>query len=57
MIETGPVAYGRDGSGCEEDLPTLSVAADKILNTMAEWNEFIEKYPLHVVGAADSSCD
>lgn len=54
--EPEPIVYGKQATKCEDDLPTLSIASDKILNTMAEWNDFVEKYPFHVVGAADSSC-
>ena len=48
--------FGKSTSACEDGLPTLSIASENILNTMSEWNAFIKKYPLHVVGGADSSC-
>lgn len=39
---------------CRDDLPTLSVASDNIL-TRETWAQFNKKYPMFVLGVADST--
>lgn len=51
-----PVLYGKGAAKCDDELPTLSVAADNLINTKAEWEAFTKTHPLFVVGAADSAC-
>ena len=48
--------YGKGMAQCEDGLGTLSVARENLLQTKADWDAFVEKNPLFVVGAADSSC-
>jgi len=51
-----PVLYGKGNFECDEELPTLSVAADNIIHTKAEWDEFVLNNNFFVVAAADSKC-
>ena len=51
-----PVLYGKGNFECDEELPTLSVAADNIIHTKAEWDEFVENNNFFIVAAADSKC-
>lgn len=48
--------FGKGYTYCEEDLPTLSVARENLINTKEEWDEFRSKNEFFVVAAADSSC-
>lgn len=39
---------------CRDDLPTLSVGSDNIL-TRETWEKFNKKFPMFVLGVADST--
>lgn len=45
---------GRPKVNCRDDLPVLSVGSDNIL-TREKWDKFKKKYPMFVLGVADSS--
>ena len=51
---SGRVLWGKGRVECEDDLPTLSVAAENLINTKVEWDKFVKENPLFVVGATDS---
>ena len=51
-----PVLYGKGNFACDEELPTLSVAAENIIHTKTEWDKFVENNNFFVVAAADSNC-
>ena len=55
--ETEPVLYGKGFAPCDDELPTLSVASENIIQTKEEWDAFQAKNPFFVVGAADSTCE
>ena len=40
---------------CNKDLPTLSVAKDRIIKA-EDWKKFVKDTPLFVVGVTDSGC-
>ena len=50
------ILVGPGQTDCEEDLPTLKVAEENIINTKQEWDAFVSKNQFFVVGAADSKC-
>ena len=52
-----PVLFGKGFAACDDELPTLSVASENLINSLAEWDDFQAKNPFFVVGAADSTCD
>ena len=56
ISESGRVLWGKGRVECEEDLPTLSVATENLINTKAEWDQFVKDNPFFIVGAADSKC-
>jgi len=47
---------GKGNTKCEDELPTLSVAAENTVRSRADWDSYVEKYPLFVAAAADSKC-
>ena len=52
-----PVLFGKGFAPCDDELPTLSVASENTIKSMAEWDDFQAKNPFYVVGAADSTCE
>ena len=50
------ILFGNGRMVCEERLPALSVAKDTVLSSKTEFNEFIEKNPMIVMGLTDSTC-
>lgn len=54
--EQDAVLYGKGFAACDDELPTLSVASDNLINTLAEWDKFVASNQFFVVGAADSTC-
>ena len=51
------VLYGKGPAPCDDELPTLSVGAENLINTKEEWEAFVEKNPFFIVGGADSTCE
>ena len=51
-----PVLFGNGYNECVEDLPVLKVAEENIIRSKADYDAFAAKYPLFVIGAADSNC-
>lgn len=51
IISTGT---GRPKVNCRDDLPTLTVAKEHTL-TRETWDKFKKKYPMFVLGVADST--
>lgn len=50
------IVYGKGNARCEDDLPTLTVSTDNLVQTKEEWDDFVSKNDFFIVGAADSSC-
>jgi len=44
-----------DSRLCNPDLPTLSVGNENLINTIEEWNVFIQVNPFFLLGMADSN--
>ena len=40
---------------CNKDLPTLSVAKDRIIK-FSEWKKFLDETPFFILGVTDSGC-
>ena len=51
IVSTGT---GRPKVNCRDDLPTLSVGKENTL-TRENWEKFWKKYPMFVLGVADST--
>ena len=56
VSESGRVLWGKGRVECDDDLPTLSIATENLINTKVEWDQFVKENPLFVVGASDSNC-
>ena len=41
---------------CDDDLPVMTVAVENLISTKAEWDAFVKKHPLFVLGVGDSAC-
>ena len=53
---TGRVLWGEGWSNCDDKLPSLGVASENMINTKAEWDDFVKANPFFVLGATDSKC-
>lgn len=47
---------GRPKTNCRDDLPTLTVGKENTL-TRETWDSFNRKYPMFILGVADSNQD
>jgi hypothetical protein len=46
-----------EGRGrCDDDLPVMTVAKENLISSKAEWDAFVKKNPLFVLGVGDSTC-
>ena len=41
---------------CNPSLPTLSVASENLIQTIEQWDVFIQANPLFILGMSDSTC-
>ena len=56
VSKSGHVLWGEGWAECDDKLPSLGIASENLINTRAEWEDFVEKNPLFVLGATDSKC-
>ena len=41
---------------CDPNLPTLSVGNENFIETIEQWDVFIQANPLFILGMSDSTC-
>ena len=51
------ILFGNGKKECDERLPKLTVARNTILSTKMQYNDFIEKNPMIILGLVDSTCE
>ena len=50
------LVVGQSIPTCSSDLPTLSVGKENLIETIEQWDTFVQDHPLFLLGMSDSGC-